>query len=178
MTCDSRITLVTDKTCTDWRMIDDIANSILTTNSWTRINTFLIHTSTIRWTFRIHGTLWTTFNIWITYVFRNASTWTNFTALWTNCIYTAWCWMTNVNWFIFVSKILNWINSLKFRTRVGIFHKKIAKLQKLAAKLFDILKSLIKIYALTADKPISAICLLWIGLRSIANLHPEYGSPE
>lgn len=74
MTSDSRIAVVAGKTSTDWRMVDDIANCIFTTNSWTRINTFLIYTSTIRWTFRIHGTFWATFNIWITIVFRNTST--------------------------------------------------------------------------------------------------------
>lgn len=59
-------------------------------------------------------------------------------------------------------KISNWewINLLKFRTRVRRFQKDIAKLQKLAAALFGILKSLNKIFATEADKPISKICLL------------------
>lgn len=54
-------------------MTDAITNGIEATRTWTRISTFLVHTSLVAWAIRIYGTLWST--SWGTsYIVGHAST--------------------------------------------------------------------------------------------------------
>ena len=46
------------------------AGSMLTANTWTGVNTLVVHTSLVIWAFGVDGTLWLTFNVRISKHFR------------------------------------------------------------------------------------------------------------
>lgn len=94
-------------TRTHWNVIYDVTNSILTTSSWTRINTFVSRTCLVSWTIIIDDTFWSTATIVrITLIFR----WTWTYSIQTLSVRTTRWWITRVikSWFFCYAKCLVW----------------------------------------------------------------------
>lgn len=81
-----------------WGVIRNMAYGIMSTDTWTRIFAFIIHTSKLTWTIAICDTLRTTTAVWITNVIGQTFTCARSISFVTYRVCTTWIgrtWMTN-----------------------------------------------------------------------------------
>lgn len=86
------ITGIAFQASTTWCMFDHMTESVLTAHSRTRIFTFIVQTSSVRWTIVICDTFWSTTTVWITIIFRQTWTWSRTILFFANGICSAWTW--------------------------------------------------------------------------------------
>ena len=115
ITCDSvaldkRISKISRTADTDWEMIVNIALSIQSTQSRTRIHTLVIQTSLVAQTFCVHHTFWPTIWRGANHA-RLTSAVTSFTDnSWRVWVWTTWIRFTWVNNYSFSYRDQCWIN--------------------------------------------------------------------
>lgn len=80
-------------------MIDNVANSIISTNSRTWVFTFFIETGFRTIAIRILRAFWSTNGVRISIIFRNTRAWACTIFLFANCICTTRIWWTRSDWF-------------------------------------------------------------------------------
>lgn len=95
VTSTKRIASITFQACTTRRMFGNMTKSILATNAWARIFTFVVQTCSVGWTIIISYTFWATATVGITVVFSKTWTWSRTIMLFANCICSA---RTGITW--------------------------------------------------------------------------------